>query len=153
LSSKRTTSFPPPGTTQPILDTSIAGFIGSEIYLRIENADEFLAAIDAIQGRQLPSWAWHGNSHSVHLTGNGCTISDHYPDMYEGQQARVELSLDDFKEILLRLEGVRRAVRAAANKQQSTVSPPSSPASLRPRSCVKARGWGGTPRRLGCGKR
>src|SRR5262249_40275041 len=46
----------------------LAHFLGSEVYLALYKADEFLQAVDAVERGEVESWRWCGNSFSVQLS-------------------------------------------------------------------------------------
>jgi|ERR1043165_3656519 uncharacterized protein YacL (UPF0231 family) len=79
----------------------MAHFIGSEIYLMLSTIDDFATAVHQLQQGEMPSWQWQGNSHSVVMTKDHCSITFHYPDVLsEGEPAEIELPPEDLVSVL-----------------------------------------------------
>src|SRR5437879_6221856 len=58
----------------------LAHFIGSEIYLFLDNATVFLQAVAAVERGEKDAWRWCGNSFSVELNKEGGTITHHWTE-------------------------------------------------------------------------
>ena len=80
----------------------LAHFIGSEIYLMLSTIDDFVTALRQLQQGEVSSWQWHGNSHSVAMTKDCCSITYHYPEVLrEGELAAIELPSEELVSVLL----------------------------------------------------
>jgi hypothetical protein len=78
----------------------LAHFIGSEIYLFLVNAEDFLQAVAAVERGDTESWRWGGNSYTVELGQGRCTIADDwwFPDSPSPE--KIELTLDEFRTVI-----------------------------------------------------
>jgi hypothetical protein len=78
----------------------LAHFIGSEVYLFLPNADEFLQAVAAVERGEVESWRWDGNSFSVELSKGRCVISHHWWEPGDPSFGVVELTLEEFRSLI-----------------------------------------------------
>src|SRR5262245_33928590 len=74
----------------------LAHFIGSEIYLFLVNAEEFLEAVAAVERGERESWHWCGNSFTLELSKGGCVITHHWAEPDDPYPGMVKLTLQEF---------------------------------------------------------
>lgn len=79
---------------------SLAHFLGSEIYLSLDNAESFLRAADAVERGELETWHWGGNSFSVELRKERGVITDIWWEPGDPSLGTVELTLPEFRSLI-----------------------------------------------------
>jgi hypothetical protein len=79
----------------------LAQFLGSEVHLALYKADEFLQAVTAVERGEVESWHWCGNSFTVELGKEGCTITDHWWEPDDPFLGRAELTLPEFRSLVV----------------------------------------------------
>jgi hypothetical protein len=78
----------------------LAHFIGSEIYLFLDNADVFLQAVADIKRGDKDTWCWSGNSFSLELVKEGCTITDQWTEPDDPYPGMVHLTVQEFGDVI-----------------------------------------------------
>ena len=78
----------------------LAHFIGSEIYLFLDNAEVFLQAVATVERGEKDAWRWSGNSFSVDLNKEGCTITHHWTEPGDPFPGVAKLTLQEFGAVI-----------------------------------------------------